>query len=208
MKKRTARVNVAKIKQLKKELREANLHLAFARAETRAAHDKALLCAAPLNKAGINPVTMEPYSDETLAAETVTTTQEPARLTCVHGRVDGVFCLHCNPPLAVGCVWCEGDPDDGYDSLRQVFEAALLQASRGKGKERHASDGESFEQQQIVRFNDWMGSNHFTVGQAVKKAIESTRLEPARARAELLGAIVYLAAAHMSLPQPRPDETA
>jgi hypothetical protein len=40
-----------------------------------------------------------------------------------------------------------------------------------------------------------MGSNHFEIGQACKKALESARLSPEKAVAELLGAINYLAAA-------------
>jgi len=86
-------------------------------------------------------------------------------------------------------------PSKGYDVLRSVLEDAVLQASEGKGKERHACVGEAFEDQQIVQLAEWMGSAQFDIGQACKKAIESTRMEPAAARRELLGAINYLAAA-------------
>lgn len=84
---------------------------------------------------------------------------------------------------------------DAYTRLYDVFNQAYEQASNGKGKERHAMDGEPFEHQQIVKLGEWMGSTHFEVGQAVKKAIESTRMDGDRAVAELLGAINYLAAA-------------
>jgi hypothetical protein len=84
---------------------------------------------------------------------------------------------------------------DKYDALRAVLLRALEQAEHGKGKERHASEGEAFHEQQIVKFGEWLGSCHFQVGQACKKAIESTRLPRDRAVAELLGAMVYLAAA-------------
>lgn len=84
----------------------------------------------------------------------------------------------------------------GYESLAVVLDQALEQAQHGKGRERHAAAGEAFADQQIVQLGEWMaGSIAFAVGQACKKALESTRLEPAHARRELLGAINYLAAA-------------
>jgi hypothetical protein len=83
-----------------------------------------------------------------------------------------------------------------YRSLVRVFDDALEQAQGGKGIERHAGHGERFEDQQIVQLGEWMGSSTvFAIGQACKKSIESTRLPDDRARAELLGAINYLAAA-------------
>lgn len=85
-------------------------------------------------------------------------------------------------------------PLNGYESLAAVLDEALSQAQAGKGHARHAC-GEPFEEQQIVQFGEWMGSGQFAIGQACKKSIESTRLDDARARAELLGAINYLAAA-------------
>jgi hypothetical protein len=87
------------------------------------------------------------------------------------------------------------DIDVRYASLNAVLNRAFEQAARGKGMERHAAPGERFEDQQIVRLGSWMGSTHFQIGQAVKKALESTRMPTARAVPELLGAIVYLAAA-------------
>jgi hypothetical protein len=83
----------------------------------------------------------------------------------------------------------------GYELLADVLDAALAQAQSGKGKERHAGEGEAFHEQQIVQLCEWMGSTQGDVFQAAKKAIESTRLPPERAKAELLGAINYLAAA-------------
>lgn len=88
---------------------------------------------------------------------------------------------------------------DPFGPLKQVFDQALAQTQTGKGKARHNQRNEPFTDQQIVRFGDWMGTNHFQVGQAVKKAIESTKLPKDRARAELLGAIVYLGAAVICL---------
>lgn len=88
-----------------------------------------------------------------------------------------------------------GDLLPGYEPLAAVFVEAVEQAQRGKGAERHASLGEAFVDQQIVQIGEWLDSNHFEIGQACKKAIESVRLPTDRARAELLGAINYLAAA-------------
>ena len=88
---------------------------------------------------------------------------------------------------------------DGYESLAAVLDRALMQAAMGKGRDRHAGAGEPFHDQQIVQFGEWMGSTHFAVGQACKKAIESTRLDRDAAVRELLGAINYLAAAVIQL---------
>lgn len=85
--------------------------------------------------------------------------------------------------------------DPAYMVLASVLDDAIAQAQSGKGAERHASDGEHFEDQQIVQLNEWMGSTHGAVFQACKKAVESTRLPYAQARSDLLGAINYLAAA-------------
>ncbi len=83
-----------------------------------------------------------------------------------------------------------------YESLYRVYRAALTQAQDGKGKERHAHDGETFDEQQIIKIGEWLGSTHYEIGQAVKKSIESTRLPtPERQIKELLGAMNFLAAA-------------
>lgn len=86
-----------------------------------------------------------------------------------------------------------------YNELERIFALALEQASAGKGSERHDPQGESFDEQQIVKYGLWQGSNHFCVGQAVKKLIESCNLEPEAAKRELLGAIVYAAGAYRTL---------
>lgn len=87
----------------------------------------------------------------------------------------------------------------GYEALAAVHDEALDQAQAGKGIERHSKKGEAFPDQQIVQLGEWMGSTSFAVGQACKKALESTRLPYDRARAELLGAINYLSAAVIQL---------
>lgn len=86
----------------------------------------------------------------------------------------------------------------GYESLAAVLDDALEQAQAGKGQERHAC-GEPFHEQQIVVLNEKLGSIHGQIFQASKKAREATRLPMPAARAELLGAIVYLAAAAIQL---------
>lgn len=81
--------------------------------------------------------------------------------------------------------------NDNYTSLANILDQAMNQASNGKGQERHAS-GEAFTDQPMF----WIERNFksFQLGQAVKKIHESQRLEPAAAKREILGAIVYLAA--------------
>ena len=79
-----------------------------------------------------------------------------------------------------------------YQSLKSVFDEAMKQASEGKGKERHADDCSPFEKQTIC----WIERQglDFARGQAVKKIVESMRLEPRAAIEELLGAMNYIAA--------------
>lgn len=89
------------------------------------------------------------------------------------------------------------DEHHPYHHLARTLALAYEQAAKGKGKERHASEGEPFHEQQIVRLGEWLGSNHFEIGQASKKGLESVRLPKERGMAELLGAINYLAAAHI-----------
>lgn len=85
---------------------------------------------------------------------------------------------------------------NNYTELERVLSEAVSQASEGKGKERHAVAGVPFEQQTGCQIARLLGCP--TTGpiyQAIKKAVESERLPRDRAKAELLGAIVYLAAA-------------
>lgn len=93
----------------------------------------------------------------------------------------------------------------GYEALGEVLQAAVDQASKGKGKERH-SCGEPFDQQMIV-WNGMQARNiGFAVGQAVKKATEAQRLPAGADVAELLGAINYLAAAVITAERLRGQE--
>jgi hypothetical protein len=83
----------------------------------------------------------------------------------------------------------------GYESLADVLRRAFNQAACGKGKERHAADGLAFDDQPMNAINDVIGSYDGHIYQACKKAVESKRLPPERAVAELLGAINYMAGA-------------
>lgn len=83
-----------------------------------------------------------------------------------------------------------------FKALREVFIQAELHA-RSKGVERHAlSPDQPFTDQPICTITRQLGLG-FPLGQAVKKIMESQQLAkyPARAKAELLGAINFIAAA-------------
>ena len=88
----------------------------------------------------------------------------------------------------------------GYESLARELQSALEQASHGKGKERHATD-EPFEQQKICTITRWVCNSPVAamLYQAVKKTVESSRMEYDSALRELDGAINYLAAAKILL---------
>ncbi len=86
----------------------------------------------------------------------------------------------------------------GYGDLVRVLADAIRQAAHGKGAERHAEPGVGFEGQPMMRITAMVGVG-FPLGQAMKKSQEAARFADQgkfeRARAELLGAIVYLAGA-------------
>lgn len=88
-----------------------------------------------------------------------------------------------------------------YAPLKRVLMTAYNQAAVGKGRERHANGGD-FVNQDIMAIARAHGIG-FQTGQAEKKVREShgmiDRNEYAAARAELLGAINYLAAAYLLL---------
>lgn len=79
-----------------------------------------------------------------------------------------------------------------YQSLQNVLEEAYIQASEGKGQERHAK-GEPFEEQKICEITRRLIGSPIQslLYQAVKKIYETTRTDPIP---ELLGAINYIAA--------------
>lgn len=101
-----------------------------------------------------------------------------------------------------------GKPD-AYGKLRSVLKEAVLQASEGKGKERHAVDGEAFENQQICEITRRLSMSPVAgaLSQVVKKVYESSRLPRDRAIAELRGAINYIAAAIIVLEEQKTENT-
>lgn len=87
--------------------------------------------------------------------------------------------------------------DNKYANLARVLVDALEQSSRGKGKERHATD-EPFEDQKICVMNRWLRGSPVAgaLFQATKKCFETAGFsDPDRAIHELRGAINYIAAA-------------
>lgn len=86
---------------------------------------------------------------------------------------------------------------DGYAALQRVLDLAFEQSASGKGRERHAND-KAFTAQPIMAISRMVGLG-FPAGQAQKKVQEAGGLmrngSPDAAQAELLGAIVYCAAA-------------
>jgi len=86
-----------------------------------------------------------------------------------------------------------------YKPLKDVLKAAYDQAASGKGKDRHAN-GKVFTEQPIMEIGRMVGMGYQT-GQAMKKSQEAggmvSRGEYEAAKAELLGAINYLAAAYI-----------
>lgn len=89
------------------------------------------------------------------------------------------------------------DPVPGYEALQMVLEMAYQQASSGKGKDRHSSNGLSdrpFHSQPMQTESDEIGSFDGLVYQVRKKTREGAKLPTDdRKINEWLGAINYLA---------------
>lgn len=89
------------------------------------------------------------------------------------------------------------DMNADYDALVGILNAAFDQASSGKGKERHAN-GRPFDRQPIMEMGRMTGPGALS-SQAMKKTQEAlgmvSRGDYAEAERELLGAIIYAAAA-------------
>jgi hypothetical protein len=83
-----------------------------------------------------------------------------------------------------------------YQTLENILAEAHHQASQGKGKDRHAIDGERFEDQQICEIGRRLKGNPAAgpLFQAVKKVYESGRLGGEAGVRELLGAVNYISA--------------
>ena len=90
---------------------------------------------------------------------------------------------------------------DPYFALAAVLGDALEQASKGKGKERHAN-ARPFLDQPIMAIGRMLGSTaDGEFYQVIKKAQEASNMvargNTSGAKAELLGVIVYAAAAYL-----------
>lgn len=89
----------------------------------------------------------------------------------------------------------------GYESLARILKLAYDQSARGKGKERHAN-AKPFDRQPIMEIARMVGMG-YQAGQIMKKVQEAKGMENRgqreAAKAELLGAIVYSAAAYLLL---------
>ena len=83
----------------------------------------------------------------------------------------------------------------GYEELGCILATALEQAQNGKGNARHQIGDTPFVKQPICELGRLYGTG-YNFGQAAKKAHETNQLGSKEAKvAELLGSIVYLAAA-------------
>mgnify|MGYP001443577230 FL=1 len=83
------------------------------------------------------------------------------------------------------------------DPLKAVLNMAYAQAMLGKGAERHG-DHKPFDEQIWATITKACGLG-FPVGQAMKKNEEATRMPKEAAVKELLGGIVYLSMAIITL---------
>jgi hypothetical protein len=87
----------------------------------------------------------------------------------------------------------------GYEELDRILELAFEQAANGKGNDRHGRKGEAWHEQPIIRHQKAYGIGG-ALFQAAKKMEEAMEMaDSSRARFELLGAIVYIAAAYRFL---------
>ena len=85
--------------------------------------------------------------------------------------------------------------------LQQVFDMAILQATKGKG-ERHGGDTTPFLEQPWTHYAKMHGRG-FLTGQAAKKLEEAASKRSGEAFVqEALGAIVYIAMAVLNEPKP------
>ena len=100
------------------------------------------------------------------------------------------------------------DDKHPYYELAKVFNDAFIQASAGKGSERHSySAAENYKDQLICEMDRRLDGNACGPRyQAVKKIYESARMDPDKAIHELLGAINYIAAAIILLKEKKENE--
>jgi len=86
------------------------------------------------------------------------------------------------------------DIPEEYDMLHDILHEALVQAACGKGRDRHAAQGERFEEQRMQTISHLLRTERGMAFQAIKKLTEGLDLEDINAqKRELLGAINYIA---------------
>ena len=114
----------------------------------------------------------------------------------LHGAIETYFTVAMARGLPLPMKVIPGGVD-GYAPLADILREAYDQSARGKGKERHAN-GKPFLMQPIMSIGRMVGPG-YPLGQAMKKAQEAgsmyARGNTPAATAELLGVIVYTAAA-------------
>lgn len=90
----------------------------------------------------------------------------------------------------------------GYEPLARALTDAYDQSAKGKGQKRHNARSRPFTAQPIMVIGRMVGIGYQT-GQIQKKVQEATTMhhrgEHTAAKAELLGAIVYAAAAYLTI---------
>lgn len=92
----------------------------------------------------------------------------------------------------------------GYEALARVLQAALDQAAKGKGVERHGT-GDPFEHQRTMQIARAQASAAGPLFQAHKKLHEGEHMrDPDAAVREFLGAINYIAFAVLMVEELRP----
>lgn len=101
------------------------------------------------------------------------------------------------PEMTLHRAWGPTMAVEGYEDLARILCGAYDQAAHGKGRERHAND-KPFGEQPILRLAEMTGVGG-PAFQAMKKSQEAVSMvergEHDKAIHELLGAIVYTAAA-------------
>ncbi|PZQ95168.1 MAG: hypothetical protein DI533_20165 [Cereibacter sphaeroides] len=116
----------------------------------------------------------------------------------LHGAIETYFTVAMARGLPLPMKVIPGGVE-GYAPLAEILKEAYDQSARGKGKERYAN-GKPFLMQPIMSIGRMVGPG-YPLGQAMKKAQEAggmyARSNTPAAVAELLGVIVYTAAAIM-----------
>jgi hypothetical protein len=126
-------------------------------------------------------------------AEELQSKLRPGRIVRVK-RMSAI-CTPVDPERA--SIFDVSEDDAPYASLREALEDAFAQAAYGKGKARHTTKDEPFEEQDIIKITALLGPMAPTF-QVVKKIKEGIRMlgrgQRADAIQEFLGAVVYAAA--------------